>query len=180
MEGKWHQSSVSEKWCHPASQSLLAVFLINFPPLLRLRNASLLYLWSLVGLVFWHLTSLFLWGFFVYFVSLDLWWICVILSFWYTPWYGNLHIQTMQERKDKLHWNVCRKICVLSLVTSTMLCVYVCHGQLPYLNLIPSSFFAVHTPMHQFHLLWGKQDPGTKTSEETVWNPFSFLFFFFE
>lgn len=168
MEGKWHQSSVSEKWCRPASQSLLAVFLINFPPLLRLRNASLLYLWSLVGLVFLapHLfISLTVFCFFCFSRSLENT-VCVILSFWYTPWYGNLHIQTMQERKDKLHWTVCRRICVLSLVTSTMLCVYVCHGQLPYLNLIPSSFFAIHTQ-------------GQKQAKKLVEILFLFFFFFF-
>lgn len=50
MESKWHQQCVAEKWFSPAFQSLLAVFLIIFPPHSRLRNASMLYLWSLVGL----------------------------------------------------------------------------------------------------------------------------------
>lgn len=50
MASKWHQRRVAADWFSPASRSLLAVFLIIFPPHTRLRNASMLYLWWLVGL----------------------------------------------------------------------------------------------------------------------------------
>lgn len=48
MGSKWHQSSVSAQ---PSSLSWLFFSLFS-PPLLRLSNASMLYLWSLVGLIF--------------------------------------------------------------------------------------------------------------------------------